>query len=203
MKIIPSVCFPVAGTVLALLLAGCRTEMAPATRPLGASTAGAQDQCHPSPVPGLVEGGFGRYGCHFVLRDPRKGEPLPSTAYGLAVYRTPLERSGPRGEPIAFIFGTTDSQARTGFLRAPFPYTSDSIALVQVLGTGPRRLGTRLVAPEDGAAVPFAQFRVDACGFVYEGVTDARGDTPLFAVQETCRVMVEFARSGQGVQEIR
>ncbi|WP_181259332.1 hypothetical protein [Pseudoduganella armeniaca] len=63
---------------------------------------------------------------------------LAHTPYALLVYGKPAAKGGTQDSdtPLVELYGTTDAQGRSGYVRAPFPIEPDQVKFVKNVGTG-------------------------------------------------------------------
>ncbi|MEO6920639.1 MAG: hypothetical protein ABI171_16790 [Collimonas sp.] len=169
----------------ASLIAGCASNVtmdAPST---------SSYECRPKPVDGLPSTGNGAYGCHFQLHDTVTKGILANTPYWLDVY-APSKPGSPKGEPVATLNGVTDSQGRSGFVRAPFPITPEMVRFIKVIGTGPYGRSPRLLSPINGLGVPGALYQIKYCGGELSGTADEQGYAPMFNSESSCKIEARF-----------
>jgi hypothetical protein len=148
-------------------------------------------ECQPTPVAGLPTAGSGAYGCHFQLRDTVTKAILANTPYRLDV-NAPAKPGAARGETVATLDGVTDSQGRSGFVRAPFPIKPELLRFVKVIGSGPYGSSPRLLSPITGLAVPGLLYHVKTCEGTFNGAADEQGYAPMFNTKTSCAIDATF-----------
>ena len=166
--------------VLFILFTGCASQRESLPISIGSSYA-----CQPTPVAGQRSEGEGAYGCYFQLMHPETKKVLVNTPYYLAIYAP-----GESDRASHQIYGVTDEQGRSLFLRAGFPIKPEQVIFVQTLGKGDYSGVSQLTRADQ--VVAFGRYQITGCGQEYKGMTDERGYVVMLQCESAQMINVDL-----------